>query len=125
MYGDNPMIAGETPPGCNALHMTGRNDLSSRPDPMPQPVVLEPYPQPGDKEGWERWWQSWRDAFRAARARSADGINAPPPLADDSTSRRRQARRRRLRRIVESVVRDLLVAELPEAVALLLRRDRA
>jgi hypothetical protein len=87
-------------------------------EPDPVRVELPPYPQAGDKEGWEEWWRRHNAAFADAGA-AADGINDPPAPKPDPARRRR---RRRFRQRVESVVRDLLAAELPEAVALLLER---
>ena len=81
----------------------------------PPPVALDPYPERGDPAGRERWWQQWRDAYRLAGA-SATGI-FEDPAASPPPERRDWSRPE-----IEDMVRDLLTAELPEAVALLLER---
>jgi hypothetical protein len=81
---------------------------------------LPPHPKQGDTEGWRQWWKTYNEVFRKAGA-SAGGLEYDPrPRPRLSKRRRRLLWRRR----VAGVVRDLLAAELPEAVAVLTQGGR-
>jgi hypothetical protein len=68
------------------------------------------------------WWQMHGGAFTLyGRVNTTAKPLAPPVSASEQ---RRRARQRKLRRLIRAIVRQVLVKELPEAVALLTRNGR-
>jgi hypothetical protein len=90
--------------------------LAMHGNPMPPPVAVPAYPAKGDKVGWVHWWQEFNVAYDQAGA-SADGIFAEerPPSHGETRNLSRDE--------IEDIVRDILLAELPEAIALLLKKE--
>jgi hypothetical protein len=96
-------------------------------------VSVPPYPERGDKEGWASWWQAFNAAYRGAGA-SADGIfpeeepPAPPALASHIFAEECLLSSGECcalsRDEITELVRDVLAAELPDAVAFLLKRSQ-